>query len=83
MMPTVEISLPDKIESDIESLVEQGEYLNKEQAVEDLLTRGLSAYNTNVDSSTDEGFDNAFTDSFDDQQDPALRDEPSDDGYQF
>lgn len=80
-MPTFEISLPDKIETDIESLVQQGEYLNREQAVEDLLTRGLSAYTTT--ETTEDGFDDAFTDSFDEQQDPALRDDQQDDGYQF
>jgi hypothetical protein len=82
MMPTFEVSLPDKIESDIASLVEQGEYLNREQAVEDLLSRGISAYNTST-STSDDGFDDMFTDGFDDQQDPARRDDQSDEGYQF
>jgi Arc/MetJ-type ribon-helix-helix transcriptional regulator len=81
-MPTIEVSLPDKIESDIESLVEQGEYLNRERAIEDLLSRGISAYNTTTESS-DEGFEETFTEGFDEQQDPAMRDEQSDDGYQF
>lgn len=81
-MPTVEISLPDKIESDIENLVAQGEYLNREQAVEDLLTRGISAYNA-TESSTDEDFGDEFSGGFDDQTDPAMRDDQQDDGYQF
>ena len=81
-MPTIEVSLPDKIESDIQSLVEQGEYLNREQAIEDLLSRGISAYNTTTESS-DDGFEETFTEGFDEQQDPAMRDEQSDDGYQF
>lgn len=80
-MPTFEISLPDKIESDINSLVEQGEYLNREQAVEDLLSRGISAYNTTTTS--DDEFDDSFTGGFEEQQDPALRDEQRDDGYSF
>jgi len=81
-MPTIEVSLPDKIESDIQSLVEQGEYLNREQAIEDLLSRGISAYNTTTESS-DDGFEETFTEGFDEQQDPAMRDEQTDDGYQF
>jgi Arc/MetJ-type ribon-helix-helix transcriptional regulator len=80
-MPTFEVSLPDKIETDIESLVEQGEYLNREQAVEDLLSRGISAYKTTANMSDDE-FDDGFTGGFEEQQDPALRDD-ADDGYQF
>jgi Arc/MetJ-type ribon-helix-helix transcriptional regulator len=80
-MPTFEVSLPDKIDTDIQSLVDQGEYLNREQAVEDLLSRGISAYQTTADTS-DEGFDDAFAEGFDDQQDPARRDD-TDDGYQF
>jgi Arc/MetJ-type ribon-helix-helix transcriptional regulator len=80
-MPTFEISLPDKIETDIQSLVEQGEYLNREQAVEDLLTRGISAYKTTTDTA-ESGLDDGFTGGFDEQQDPAMRDE-ADDGYQF
>ena len=81
-MPTIEVSLPDKIESDIQSLVEQGEYLNREQAIEDLLSRGISAYNTTT-ASSDDGFEETFTEGFDEQQDPAMRDEQPDDGYQF
>lgn len=81
-MPTVEVSLPDKIETDIQSLVDQGEYLNREQAVEDLLTRGISAYNTTT-SSSDDGFDDSLTGGFDDQQDPALREDQQNDGYEF
>jgi Arc/MetJ-type ribon-helix-helix transcriptional regulator len=81
-MPTIEVSLPDKIESDIANLVEQGEYLNRERAVEDLLQRGISAYNTTTET-TDEGLDDSFTGGFDERQDPAARDEPADDGYEF
>ncbi len=82
MMPTFEVSLPDKLESELTRLVEQGEYLNREQAVEDLLTKGLSAYDTR-EQPADEGFSDSFTEKFDDQQDPALQDDPSDDGYAF
>ncbi|PSQ33617.1 CopG family transcriptional regulator, partial [Halobacteriales archaeon QS_9_70_65] len=32
-MPDVEVSLPDRIDSEIDRLIEQGEFLNREQAV--------------------------------------------------
>jgi Arc/MetJ-type ribon-helix-helix transcriptional regulator len=43
-MPEVEVSLPDRIDSEIARLVDQGEFLNREQAVEELLSMGVSAY---------------------------------------
>ena len=43
-MSDVEMSLPDRIDSEIDRLVEQGDFLNPEQAVEELLTMGVSAY---------------------------------------
>lgn len=77
-MPEVEVSLPDRIESDIERLVEQGEFLNRERAVEELLTMGMSAYETTGEPAG-EVDEEMFTGTFDEQQDPAARtDEPDD-----
>ena len=42
-MPEVEVSLPDRIDSEISRLIDQGEFLNREQAVEELLSMGVSA----------------------------------------
>lgn len=82
MMPTFEVSLPDKLESELTRLVDQGEYLNRDQAVEDLLSKGLSAYNT-TERTTEENFNDSFTDKFDEQQDPAMQDDHTDDDYAF
>ena len=76
-MPTLEVSLPDRMESEIDRLVDEGEFLNREQAIEELLARGVSVYSTN-DSSTDDAYGETFTQSIDDQQDPAIRDDDDD-----
>ena len=76
-MPDVEMSLPDRIDSEIDRLVEQGDFLNREQAVEELLTMGVSAYAPTEEGEETEGED-LFTLMTDDQTDPAARDDDSD-----
>lgn len=77
-MPEVEVSLPDRIDSEIARLVEQGEFLNREQAVEELLSMGVSAYAPT--DTNDEPSQDLFTQMTDDQQDPAAR---GDDGDEY
>ena len=77
-MSEVEVSLPDRIDSEIARLVEQGEFLNREQAIEELLSMGVSAYAPA--ETTDDPDENLFTQMTDDQQDPAAR---SDDGDEY
>ena len=81
-MPDVEVSLPDRIDSEIDRLIEQGEFLNREQAVEELLTMGVSAYAPTDETDETEGED-LFTQMTEDQQDPAARDEDQGDEYTF
>jgi Arc/MetJ-type ribon-helix-helix transcriptional regulator len=45
-MPKVEITVPEHLEMRIATLVEDGEFLNREEAIEDLLSTGLKAYKT-------------------------------------
>ena len=75
-MPEVEVSLPDRIDSEIARLVEQGEFLNREQGIEELLSMGVSAYAPA--ETTDEPDQDIFTQMTDDQQDPAAREEDGD-----
>lgn len=77
-MPEVEVSLPDRIDSEIARLVDQGEFLNREQAIEELLSMGVSAYAPA--ETTDEPDQDLFTQMTDDQQDPAAR---SNDGDEY
>jgi Arc/MetJ-type ribon-helix-helix transcriptional regulator len=81
-MPEVEVTLPDRIESDIDRLVDQGEFLNREQAVEELLSLGVSAYDT-TGQTTEEPGDDLFTQAVEDQQDPAIEDSQRGDDYTF
>jgi hypothetical protein len=45
-MPKVEITVPEHLEMQIAQMVEQGEFVNREEAIEDLLSTGLRAYKT-------------------------------------
>ena len=75
-MAKFEVAIPDRIDSDIDRLVDQGDFLNREKAVEDLLSLGISSYGA-VDDTDDTMDDDLFTQAVDDQHDPASqRDEP-------
>jgi hypothetical protein len=45
-MPKVELNIPEHLEMQIAQMVEQGEFLNREEAIEDLLSTGMKAYKT-------------------------------------
>lgn len=77
-MPTVEVSLPDQVNSEIDRLVEQGDFINREQAIEELLSRGLSVQDT-PDSEPETVDEDVFTQAIEDQQDPARLDDADDD----
>ena len=82
-MPKVEVTLPDRITGDIDRLVDQEEFVNREQAVEELLSMGMSAYDTVEEQTENEGED-LFTQTVEDQQDPAARmDDEQGDDYTF
>lgn len=56
-MPKVEISVPEHLEMQITRLVEQGEFLDREEALEDLLAAGVRAYKTSGPMDEDETFE--------------------------
>lgn len=70
-MATIEVDLPDRISGELDRLVESGEFLNRERAYEELLQRGVSAYNVEETPETELDED-LFTQAVDDQQDPAM-----------
>lgn len=76
-MPTIEVSLPDRIDTEIERLVHQGEFLNRDQAVEELLTMGISAYDVG-DPGGEEPAGEWVTQTVEDQQDPASQHDSGD-----
>jgi Arc/MetJ-type ribon-helix-helix transcriptional regulator len=59
-MPTVEVNIPDQIEMQIAQLVEQGEFVSQEEAIEQLLSSGIRAYKTSGPSDDDEDMDMGF-----------------------
>jgi len=78
-VPQIEVSLPEQTEIEIERLVERGEFINREQAVEELLSMGVSTYRTADDASSEEMDADVFDRVSDEQRDPALDDDESDD----
>jgi hypothetical protein len=76
-MPIVEVTLPDELLSEFEQLVDE-EFVTEEQAVEELLTMGIDAYNVDaVDDSEpgDDFMDGAENNLFDTASDPGDLDE--------
>lgn len=45
-MPKVEVNVPDHIEMQVVQLVDQGEFVSREEAIEELLASGIRAYKT-------------------------------------
>lgn len=59
-MVTVEINVPDHLDMQIAQLVDQGDFVNREEAVEELLSTGLKAYKTSgpmPDNAGEAGFE--------------------------
>lgn len=56
-MPKVEITIPEHLEMQIAQMIEQGEFLNREEAVEELLSTGMRAYKTSGPISDEQGFE--------------------------
>ena len=73
-MPTYEVSLPDQMEDKINRVVHEGDFLNREQAIEELLSRGISVYQETAETS-EESFEDTFGGGYDDRHDPARDDE--------
>lgn len=76
-MSETTIDLPDRIDSEIERFIQQGEFINRDEAVEELLTLGLTAFNVE-DEPTQSPGENLFTQTTDDQHDPAADMDPDD-----
>jgi len=78
----IEVDLPDRVDNGIDRLVEQGEFISRDQAVEELLSMGLSAYDvTGSTGAVDEPDTEWVTQAVSEQQDPALRDVDDDEPF--
>lgn len=81
-MADIEITLSDQNYSEIKNLVEEGEFLNWEQATEELLSMGVSSYTVD-DHEPDVEVEEFFGTTTDEQQDPALQDDQNTDKRTF
>jgi len=63
-MPKVEINIPEHLEMQIAQLVDQGEFINREEAIENLLSTGVKAYKTSgpMDDEPGSGSNSGFED---------------------
>jgi len=76
-MSEIRLDLPDRIDSEIDRFVNQGEFINRDEAVEELLTLGLTAFDVEEDTGREPGED-LFTQATDDRHDPAADTDPED-----
>jgi metal-responsive CopG/Arc/MetJ family transcriptional regulator len=81
-MPTVEVSLPEDVFTQLERMTEE-EFVSREAAVEELLSMGLDAYtrDTGEDVAETDMAEEYADDMFDTAADPGMREE--DDDYSF
>ena len=56
-MPKIQVNVPDHLEVGIAQLVEQDEFVSREEAVEELLSSGLKAYKTSGPLDDDAGIE--------------------------
>ncbi|ERG99179.1 MAG: hypothetical protein J07HQX50_00321 [Haloquadratum sp. J07HQX50] len=56
-MPTVDINVPEHIEMQIAQLVDQGEFVGREEAIEELLSTGIRAFKTSGPMDEDDRFE--------------------------
>jgi metal-responsive CopG/Arc/MetJ family transcriptional regulator len=82
-MAQIEVDLPDRITGELNRLVESGEFLNRERAIEDLLQRGVSAYDIEEEPGGEEMDEELFTQAVDDQVDPAMQEDHGEDEPTF
>ncbi|WP_435332638.1 ribbon-helix-helix domain-containing protein [Haloarchaeobius sp. TZWWS8] len=78
-MPKAEISMSDTLDAELDRLVASGDFLNREDAVEELISLGISAYGPAEETREERG--DLFNQSLNDQQDPAARNDT--DGYGY
>jgi len=52
-MAEIEVDIPTRLDTEIDQLVDEGEFLSRQEAIEDLLSTGLQSYS--VESDDDEG----------------------------
>ncbi|MEZ3114377.1 cell surface protein [Halobaculum sp. MBLA0147] len=61
-MPRVELNVPEHLEMQIAQMVEEGEFVDREEAIEELLSTGLKAFKTSGPQDEEPGEPSGFED---------------------
>jgi Arc/MetJ-type ribon-helix-helix transcriptional regulator len=61
-MPKVELNVPEHLEMQVAQMVEKGEFVDREEAIEELISTGLKAYKTSGPQDDDGGEPSEFED---------------------
>ncbi len=80
-MAEIAVSIPETLEAEIERMVDDGEFVSREQAIEELLTNGLQAYSTTEDEEPVMMDEEVFSQTVEDQMDPARRESGDDQSF--
>jgi len=78
-MPRIEVTLPDDVEVQLDQMVDQGEFVNREEAIEELLSLGIKEHQTVAE--TEERGEVGFEEEMMATDERSLGDD--DDGYAF
>jgi len=78
-MPQLEISLSDDMDMQIDQLVTQEEFVDRQEALEEILSLGIKEYQTTMESDTRDEME--FADEMMETTERSLGDD--DDGYRF
>ncbi|WP_435175791.1 DUF7120 family protein [Halorussus sp. AFM4] len=78
-MPQLEISLSDDIDMQIDQLVSQEEFVDRQEALEEMLSLGIKEYQTTMESDTRDEME--FADEMMETTERSLGDD--DEGYRF
>ncbi len=78
-MPQLEITLSDDVDMQIDQLVSQEEFVDRQEALEEVLSLGIKEYQTTMESNTRDEME--FADEMMETTERSLGDE--DEGYRF
>lgn len=82
-MAEIEVDIPTRLDTEIDQLVDEGEFLSRQEAVEDLLSTGLQSYT--VETEEEEG-ELAFAEEMTNPGEKPMGpedDDPGEDEYSF
>ncbi|QDX40932.1 cell surface protein [Salarchaeum sp. JOR-1] len=53
-MPRVEVDIPDNVEVELDRLVDEGEFVSRQEAAEEILAHGLQVYKPEIEANREE-----------------------------